>query len=61
MAEGRATQAALKPQTAPCLDYGTDQVSAAPPLAGFDHVSAACPDPAITALMGHVLASLAAT
>lgn len=58
-AEGLATRRALKPQAEPCLDYGTDQVSATPPVAGFDRVSAACPDPALSTLMAHVLATLA--
>lgn len=59
-AEGAATKLALKRQTDQCLDYGTDQVTASRPIAGFDQVSTACPDPAMTALMDHVLAALAA-
>ncbi len=58
-AEGLASRRAIKPQVRPCLDYGTDQVSAAPPIAGFDKAVAACPDAALQALMSDVLATLA--
>ena len=59
-AEGAKTKAAVKPEAAQCLDYGTDLVTASPAIAGFDGVSANCPDAAVTALMDHVLAALAA-
>ena len=58
-AEGKATLRALKPAPDQCLDYGTDQVTATPPVAGFDQASAACPDAGLIALMDHVLAALA--
>lgn len=58
-AEGAATLHAIKPQKLQCLDYGIDQVSASPPIAGFDKAVSACPDAALSALMSHVLATLA--
>ena len=57
-AEGAATKRAIKPHAQQCLDYGMDQVSATPPVAGFDQASSACPDAAMSALMSHVLATL---
>lgn len=58
VAEGLATQRALKPQERPCLDYGTDQVTATPPVSGFDTASAMCPDAVLSGLMSDVLATL---
>lgn len=58
-AEGIAARRAIKPQAQPCLDYGTDEVAASPPVAGFDKATATCPDAALQALMSHVLATLA--
>ncbi len=58
-AEGPATQRAIKPHAQLCMDYGTDQVTASPPVAGFDTATAACPDAALSDLMDHVLATLA--
>ena len=58
-ADGPKTRAALKPAAAPCLDYGTDVVRADPPIAGFDQVAVQCPDPAVAALMSHVLSAIA--
>ena len=60
MAEGKRTKAAMKPHPDICMDYGSDSVRADPPIAGFDQVSSSCPDDAVTALMDHVLASIAA-
>lgn len=57
--EGVATRAAHVAGEEVCMDYGTDLVRAVPPIAGFDLVATQCPDPAINALMSHVLASIA--
>ncbi len=57
-AKGAATRRAIKPHAQQCLDYGLDQVTASPPVAGFDLASSACPDEAMAALMSHVLATL---
>lgn len=58
MAKGLVTRNALKPQAKPCLDYGTDQVTAVPAVGGFDTASATCPDAALSGLMSDVLATL---
>lgn len=58
-AEGRHTKATQKIHAEQCLDYGSDSVRAVPPIGGFDGVSTGCPDAAVTALMDHVLSSLA--
>ena len=58
LAEGPATRSTLKPHRIPCLDYGTDQVTATPPVGGFDAASATCPEAALSDLMAHVLATL---
>lgn len=60
-AEGAETRRRMKDQTVQCLDYGTDQITATPPVAGFDHLAAGCPDQALSDLMSHVLATLAPT
>ncbi len=57
-AEGAKTRARLKPQKYPCMDYGSDSVQVTPPIAGFDGVSAQCPDPAMADLMTHILHAL---
>ena len=58
-AEGRTAKAQYKPQLQLCMDYGTDVVQATPPIAGFDQISAACPDDAVMALLTHVQAAIA--
>ena len=57
--EGAATKAAPRTDSEFCTDYGTDQVRAEPPIGGFDAVMTACPNDAVTALMDHILATLA--
>ena len=56
--EGIATLGAIKPHPQPCLDYGLDQVTATPTVAGFSQASSTCLDIALTVLMSHVLAAL---
>ena len=58
-AEAAVTKLALKPHPDQCLDYGTDQVTATPPIAGFAQIFTACPDKAMTALMDHFLDAIA--
>ncbi len=59
-AEGGDTLARVQHGPEVCMDYGADIVQASPPIAGFERVVSDCPDAAVTALMGHVLAALAA-
>ncbi|MBC7479436.1 MAG: hypothetical protein H7317_15310 [Pseudorhodobacter sp.] len=58
-AEGPATKAQYQPPPQICMDYGNDIVQATPPIAGFDQVSASCPDDAVLALLAHVQAAIA--
>ncbi len=58
-AEGRSTKTAAKPQAQLCMDYGTAVVQAIPPIAGFDQISAGCPDDAVMALLTHVQTAIA--
>ena len=58
-AEGARTTAKVTPDALICMDYGTDLVQATPPIAGFDSVSAGCPNDAVNALLSHVLAAIA--
>ena len=58
-AEGPGTKAQYKSPPQICMDYGTDVVQATPPIAGFDQVSAGCPDDAVLALLAHVQGAIA--
>jgi len=55
---GPGAGAARKDQDQMCMDYGTDAVTAVPPVGGFASVSASCPDEAVSALMTAVLSEL---
>lgn len=56
--QGLRAKAAQVPGLA-CVDFGADMILADPPIAGFDMISAGCPDdPVVTALKAAVLAAL---
>jgi hypothetical protein len=45
-------------ESAMCLDYGQDMVTANPPIAGFSSIAATCPEPAMEAFYRKVLAAM---
>lgn len=57
-AEGPATARRLSRRDLACPDYGSDFVTAEPPVAGISELGTACPDPAMAALLSALRAAL---
>lgn len=51
VSQGNAVAAGLRPEEEPCLDYGTDLVTATPAVGGFSDAGASCPNEAVLALL----------
>ena len=56
---GQTVRFALRSAGAPCPDYGSDLVTATPPIAGIAALSSSCPNRALTNLISDLETAMA--